>query len=94
MKADSVPRGIGDPRHPAHAGLDGRDENLHAPPTALRNGVAHVVDGERDARGALPVPLGADGFREAVEAEREWRGGEFAPELRPLVAAPEAEKFW
>ena len=88
MEADPVARRIGDPRHPADARLDGLDQDLHAALPAFRDRGGNVVHGKCDAWGAEPVPLGADGFRSAIEAEREGLGGEFAPELGPLGPAP------
>lgn len=92
VEADAVAVGVGDPRHPAHARLDRLDENLRALAAAGFDGGRDVVDGEGDARGAVPVPLRVGGAGVAVEAKREWLGGELGPEIVPLVAAFEAEK--
>ena len=45
MQAEAVTVGIGDPRHPADAGLDGLDENSYAEFPALRYGFGPIVHG-------------------------------------------------
>src|SRR6476660_3624152 len=43
METNSIPRGVGDPRHPADARLDGWNHHLHAALPAFGDRVRHVV---------------------------------------------------
>src|SRR5687768_16044651 len=57
VQANPIAVRIRDPRHPAHARLRLLDQDLHTTFAAHGNGFPHVLDGERDAGRAAPVPF-------------------------------------
>src|SRR5947208_14616844 len=93
MEANAVAVRVRNPCHPAYPRLDGLNEYFHAMSAADVNRSANVVYRKRDARRPTPVPFGMTFMSRAVERKRQRFGGEFTPEIIPLLSALEAKKL-